>query len=39
MPVGKHLLVVEAMKGSFQDNPTVPRQTHTKDINIVLFYP
>ena len=38
MPVGKHPLVVEVMKGSFRDNPPVPRYTHTWDINIVLTY-
>ena len=38
MPVGKHPLVVEAMKGSFRDNPPVLRYTHTWDINIVLTY-
>ena len=38
MPVGKHPLVVEVMKGSFRDNPPVPRYTHTWDIIIVLTY-
>ena len=38
VPVGKHPLVVEVMKGSFRDNPPVPRYTHTWDINIVLTY-
>ena len=38
MPVGKHPLVVEVMKGSFRDNPPVPRFTLTWDINIVLTY-
>ena len=38
MPVGKHPLVVEVMKGSFPENPPVPRYTHTWDINIVLTY-
>ena len=38
VPVGKHPLVAELMKGAFRDNPPVPRYTETWDVSMVLAY-
>ena len=38
VPVGKHPLVAELMKGAFRDNPPVPRYTETWDVSMVLTY-
>ena len=38
VPVGKHPLVAELMKGAFRDDPPVPRYTETWDVSMVLTY-
>ena len=38
VPIGRHPLVLNLMKGSFRDNPPVPRYTQTWDVQVVLSY-
>jgi hypothetical protein len=38
VPVGKHALVKDLMKGAFRSNPPIPKCTQTWDVNTVLVY-